>query len=76
MKGFDKRFSDLPDYILKCTAQIWEGRDIAALDWHYSDDLLVRSPAGVNRGNTSGKSNTMATLRGEIRNKNYFNRGY
>lgn len=62
MKGFDKRFSDLPDYILKCTAQIWEGRDIAALDWHYSDDLLVRSPAGINRGNTSGKSNTMATL--------------
>ena len=62
MKGFDKKFVDLPDYILKCTAQIWEGRDIAALDWHYSDDLLVRSPAGISRGNTSGKSNTMATL--------------
>ena len=27
MKGFDPRFADLPDYILKCTAQIWEGRD-------------------------------------------------
>jgi hypothetical protein len=26
MKGFDDRFDDLPDYILKCTAQIWEGR--------------------------------------------------
>ena len=44
MKGFEEKYSDLPDFILKCTAQIWEGRDIAALDWHYSDDLLVRFP--------------------------------
>lgn len=62
MKGFDSQYSDLPDYILKCTAQIWEGRDIAALDWHYSDDLLVRTPAGISRGNAAGKANTMATL--------------
>ena len=62
MKGFDAQFADLPDYILKCTARIWEGRDIAALDWHYHDDLLVRSPAGISRGNDAGKANTMATL--------------
>ena len=62
MKGFDPRFTDLPDYILKCTAQIWEGHDIAALDWHYGDDLIVRTPAGISRGNAAGKANTMATL--------------
>lgn len=62
MLGFDEQYSDLPDYILKCTAQIWEGRDIAALDWHYADDLLVRSPSGINHGNEAGKANTMATL--------------
>jgi hypothetical protein len=62
MKGFDPQYVDLPDYILKCTAMIWEGRDIAALDWHYGDDLLVRTPAGISRGNGVGKSNTMATL--------------
>lgn len=62
MKGFDPQFADLPDYILKCTAAIWEGRNIAALDWHYGDDLLVRTPAGISRGNEAGKSNTMATL--------------
>lgn len=62
MKGFDPRFTDLPDYILKCTAQIWEGRDIAALDWHYGEDLIVRTPAGINQGNIAGKANTMATL--------------
>lgn len=62
MKGFEKRFADLPDYILKCTAQIWEGRDIAALDWHYADELVVRTPSGISRGNDAGKANTMATL--------------
>lgn len=62
MKGFDRQYVDLSDYILKCTAMIWEGRDIAALDWHYGDDLLVRTPAGISRGNAAGKANTMATL--------------
>lgn len=62
MNGFDPHFTDLPDYILKCTAQIWEGHDIAALDWHYSDNLIVRTPAGISRGNGAGKANTMATL--------------
>ena len=62
MKGFDPQFLDLPDYIQKCTAMIWEGREISALDWHYGDDLLVRTPAGISRGNAAGKANTMATL--------------
>lgn len=62
MKGFEPQFSDIPDYILKCTAMIWEGRQISALDWHYSDDLLVRTPAGISQGNKAGKANTMATL--------------
>ncbi len=62
MKGFDPQFTDLPDYILKCTAMIWEGREISALNWHYGDDLLVRTPAGISEGNAAGKANTMATL--------------
>ena len=62
MKGFDPHFSDLPDYILKCTAMIWEGRKISALNWHYGDDLIVRTPACISRGKDAGKANTMATL--------------
>ena len=42
MKGFDEQYSDLPDYILKCTAQTWEGGDIASLDWHYADDIFIQ----------------------------------
>jgi hypothetical protein len=62
LKDFDPKYENLPDYILKCTAQIWEGRDIAALDWHYSENLVVRTPAGISQGNSIGKANTMATL--------------
>jgi len=62
LKDFDPKYENLPDYILKCTAQIWEGRDIAALDWHYSENLVVRTPAGISQGNSVGKANTMATL--------------
>ena len=28
MKGFDKKYVDFPDYILKITKQIWEGKDV------------------------------------------------
>lgn len=62
MKGFGQVYTDLTDYILKCTEMIWEGRNIAALDWHYGDDLLVRTPAAISRGNAAGKANTMTTL--------------
>lgn len=62
MHGFDPTYSDLPDYILKCTAQIWEGRNIAALHWHYAEDIVVRTPSGVRVGNGEGITNTMATL--------------
>jgi len=62
MKGFDAKYADLPDYILKCTAQIWEGRDIAALNWHYAEDIVVRYPAGARLSNKAGIANTMTTL--------------
>ena len=62
MKDFDEKYLDLPDYILKCTKQIWEDRDIAALHWHYAKDIVVRTPSGARVGNAAGITNTMATL--------------
>lgn len=40
MKGIDPHYADITDYILKCIAMILEGRDIAALDWHYGDETV------------------------------------
>ncbi len=62
MKGFSNRWLDFPDYILGITHEIWEGRGIATLDHYYSDDIPVRSPAGLVHGNTAVKAATMATL--------------
>ena len=62
MQGFDKQYKDLPDYILKCTNQIWESRDIAAIGWHYAENIQIRTPITYSEGNWAGITNTMETL--------------
>ena len=63
MQGFEDRFTDFPDYILKITHDIWEGRSIGpALDAYYHPQIVVRTPAGVGLGCEGVKHSTMATL--------------
>lgn len=62
MKGFEERFVDFPDYILKITEEIWEGRQIASLQRYYSPDIVVRTPQGVSRGNAVVIASTLETL--------------
>ena len=50
MKGFDSNYKDLPDYILKITKQIWEGKDVESISKYYSKNIPVRSPYGVTYG--------------------------
>ena len=56
MKGFDSKFKDLPDYILKITYQIWENNDVEAIRDYYADIPNVslptptRSPSGIIHG--------------------------
>lgn len=60
--GFDPRWSDVPDFVLGITHEIWEGRDIAALRRHYAPDLIVRAPASVMTGAEAIVAATLATL--------------
>ena len=62
MKGFDPRFRDFPDYILGITQEIWEQRGLSTLHDYYAEDIVVRSPSGVTRGNAGVIGATMATL--------------
>jgi predicted ester cyclase len=62
MKGFDPKFTDFPDYIIKITKEIWEDRGIDTLHDYYSDDIVVRSPGSVVTGNKGVIAATMATL--------------
>jgi len=62
MKGFQDRFADLPDYILKMTREIWEDRGLATLHHYYAPGIAVRTPSGVSMGNLATLDATLATL--------------
>lgn len=62
MKGFSNRWSDFPDYIIGITKEIWEERGLSTLNDYYAEDIPVRSPGSVVRGNKGVIAATMATL--------------
>ena len=61
MKGFDSKFKDLPDYILKITYQIWENKDMESIMQYYAENIPVRSPSGVIYGPEAVVEATKAT---------------
>ena len=63
MKGFDSKYKDFPDFILKITKQIWEGKDVNSIAKFYTDKIPVRSPFGVTYGNKPVIDATHATLK-------------
>jgi predicted ester cyclase len=63
MKGFDKKYVDFPDYILKITKQIWEGKDVESIGRFYTDNIPVRSPFGITYGNKPVIEATYNTLK-------------
>ena len=63
MKGFDPKFRDLPDFIDRCTREIWEDRGIGeALDIYYGPGVIVRASNAIVVGNQGIKAATLATL--------------
>ncbi|WP_191600039.1 nuclear transport factor 2 family protein [Marinomonas algicola] len=62
MKNFDSKFLDLPDYIIKITKEIWEDRSLHTLHKYYGEDIIVRVPATLIKGNVNVIASTMATL--------------
>ncbi len=62
MQGFDPKFADLSDYILKITQEIWEDRGLTALRRYYAQDVIMRTPMGVVRGQEAVIVGTLATI--------------
>ncbi len=62
MKGFQDRWKDFPDYIIGITKEIWEDRGVATLEHYYAQDIPVRSPMGIQRGNKAVIASTLATI--------------
>ena len=63
MNGFDKKYKDFPDFILKITQQIWEEKDVESISKFYKDDIPVRSPFGITYGNKPVIEATYSTLK-------------
>ena len=62
MRGFDNKYKDFPDFILKITKQIWEEKDVESIGEFYTDDIPVRSPFGITYGNKPVIEATYKTL--------------
>ena len=63
MKGFNKKYKNFPDYILKITKQIWEGKDVESIGEFYTKNVPVRSPFGITYGNKPVIEATYNTLK-------------
>ena len=62
MRGFDPDFDDLPDYILRITARIWEGRRPDLIRRYYAPDCFVRTPTGDMLGAEAMVASTLETM--------------
>ena len=69
MKGFDSKFKDLPDFILKITHHIWEEKNVESIREYYADIPSVsvptptRAPSGVIYGAEPVVQSTYAALK-------------
>lgn len=62
MRGFDPDFADLPDYIVKITERIWEGRGIGLIRRWYADDCVMHTSMGPAKGVPTVIVGTLDTL--------------
>ncbi len=47
MKGFDDCYTDIVDYIIRCTHKIWDERDVGLIYSHYTHDCVVYAAGGT-----------------------------
>lgn len=62
MRGFEEEFDDIPDYIIKITERIWEGRGIGLIRRWYAPDCLVHTTLGPSKGSEAMVAGTYHTL--------------
>ncbi|GHA32899.1 ester cyclase [Devosia pacifica] len=47
MKGFDECYTDIVDYIIRCTHKIWDERDIGLIYTHYTHNCVLYGTLGT-----------------------------
>ena len=64
LPGFDPVYSDIVDYILRCTHRIWEEKNIGLCRTHYSADCPMVTLGGPTTGAEAVVRNTLASIAG------------
>lgn len=62
MIGFNKKFKNFKQYIIDITHEIWEEKKVEKIYEYYADNIIVRSPDGIVKGNKKVVEATHATL--------------
>jgi predicted ester cyclase len=60
--GFGAEYSDIVDYILRCTHRIWEQKDVGLIATHYAPDIVVHMMTGPVHGMAGVIAGTSRTL--------------
>src|SRR5262245_10054129 len=47
MQGFDEIYTDIVDYIVRCTHRIWDERDIGLIYTHYTHNIVLYGTTGT-----------------------------
>jgi predicted ester cyclase len=47
LRGFDPVYTDIVDYIVRCTHRIWDERDVGLIYTHYTHNAVVYSTLGI-----------------------------
>ena len=62
LDGFEPVYSDIVDYIIRCTHRIWEQKNIGLCRTHYSDSCVMHTLNGPSSGLENVVQGTIATL--------------
>ena len=62
MRGFDEDYTDIVDYIVRCTHKIWEEGGMGLLYTHYSHNCVVHTPYGVIYGREAMLADSVGSL--------------
>ncbi len=62
LAGFDADYTDIVDYIVRCTHKIWEEKAVGLIYTHYSHNAIVHTSAGTMYGREAVVVNTVQRI--------------
>ncbi|GHF44290.1 putative ester cyclase [Deinococcus metalli] len=62
LAGFDEDYTDIVDYIVRCTHKIWEEKAIGLIYTHYSHNAIVHTSSGIIYGRETVVRNTAQNI--------------